>query len=397
MTYRIKKVHDLIDETDIAWNMFLNYLQSSNYLKIFNIMDEKERRYYNNKICSDLAVICEKYSKALYLKTASIPESIIDRLNLTDDDVVNIIIGSDYARTSTIYGQLTREEKRQIQELKFHGISHNFTRLFDNDSKFLKNIKFNFNNSMKDLKNVPDSDLNDMLYSEKVYDAFVKGRYSSLNDYDADFDTLIVLCETLQRQIVQGESSFDMDCIEILPESNFDLINDFYNYKKSIIGHTSVYGGYQPRFRTIKHIYPILGSKITIENKESKKEYYFGKHKSVSLYKFVGINGVNQQLKKNMEELLNDIENASAEIGLYSAVEGANNILELNDAFNLSGLIIEDGGFAVFEDDNGGSYSISNIGGQLIFTNYELIKNNSNKKNQLSNHINSFILNIIIF
>lgn len=61
MTYRIQKVHDLIDETDIAWNMFLNYLRSSKYFKIFNIMDEKERRYYNNKMCSDLAIILPDY------------------------------------------------------------------------------------------------------------------------------------------------------------------------------------------------------------------------------------------------------------------------------------------------------------------------------------------------
>lgn len=379
MTYRIQKVHDLIDETDIAWNMFLNYLQSSNYFKIFNIMDEKERRYYNNKVCSDLAVICEKYSKALYLKTASIPESIISRLNLTDDEVVNIIIGSDDERTGTIYGQLTRDEKRQIQELKFHGISHNFTRLFDNDNKFLKNIQFYFNHSMKDLKNVSDSDLEDILYSDKIYDAFVKGRYSSLNNYDADFDALISLCETLQTQIVQGESFFNMDCVEILPEINFDLITDFYNYKKNIADYTSIYGGYQPRFRTIKHIYPVLGSKITVENKDSKKEYYFGEHKSVSLYKFVGINGVNQQVKKSREELLNDVKNASTEIGLYSVVDGANNITELNDAFNMSGLTIEDGGFIIFEDNNV-SHCVSNIGGQLIFTNYELTKNNSNSK-----------------
>lgn len=380
MTYRIQKVHDLIDETDIAWNMFLNYLQASNYFKLFNIMDEKERRYYNNKMCSDLAVICEKYSKALYLKTASIPESIINRLNLTDDDVVNIIIGSDDARTGTIYGQLTRDEKRQIQELKFHGISHNFTKLFDNNNNnFLKNIQFYFNHSMKDLKNVSDSDLEDMLYSDKVYDAFVKGRYSSLNDYDADFDALISLCEILQTQIVQGESFFDMDCVEILPESNFDLINDFYNYKKSIVGHTSIYGGYQPRFRTIKHIYPILGSKIGVENKESKKEYHFGEHKSVSLFKFVGINGVNQRVKKSREELLSDVENASAHVGLYSAVDGANNIMELNDAFNLSGLTIEDGGFVIFEDNNG-LHSISNIDGQLILAKYELMKKENDDK-----------------
>lgn len=379
MTYRIQKVHDLIDETDIAWNMFLNYLQSSNYFKLFNIMDEKERRYYNNKMCSDLAVICEKYSKALYLKTASIPESIINRLNLTDDDVVNIIIGSDDARTGTIYGQLTRDEKRQIQELKFHGISHNFTKLFDNNNNFLKNIQFYFNHSMKDLKNVSDSDLEDMLYSDKVYDAFVKGRYSSLNDYDADFDALISLCEIFQTQIVQGESFFDMDCVEILPESNFDLINDFYNYKKSIVGHTSIYGGYQPRFRTIKHIYPILGSKIGVENKESKKEYYFGEHKSVSLFKFIGINGVNQRVKKSREELLSDVKNASAHVGLYSAVDGANNIMELNDAFNLSGLTIEDGGFVIFEDNNG-LHSISNIDGQLILAKYELMKKENDAK-----------------
>ena len=380
MTYRIQKIHDLIDETDIAWNMFLNYLQSSNYFKIFNIMEEKERRYYNNKMCSDLAVICEKYSKALYLRTASIPESIISRLNLTDDDVVNIIIGSDDARTGTIYGQLTRDEKRQIQELKFHGISHNFTKLFDNDNnKFLKNIQFYFNYSIKDLKNVSDSDLEDILYSDKVYDAFVKGRYSSLNDYDADFDALISLCETLQTQIVQGESFFDMDCVEILTECNFDLINDFYNYKKSIADHTSIYGGYQPRFRTIKHIYPILGSKIIVENKDNKKEYYFGEHKSVSLYKFVVINGVNQQAKKSREELLSDVKNASAEIGLYSVVDDANDIIELNDAFHLSGLTIEDGGFIIFEDNNG-SHCVSNIGGQLIFTNYELMKKNNDDK-----------------
>ena len=133
----IQKVHDLIDETDIAWNMFLNYLQSSKYFTIFNLMDEKERRYYNNKFCSDLAIICEKYSKALYLRSATIPESIISRLNLTDDDVVNLIIGSDDTRTGNIYAKLTKEEKRQIQELKFHGISHNFTKLFDNCSSHI--------------------------------------------------------------------------------------------------------------------------------------------------------------------------------------------------------------------------------------------------------------------
>ena len=380
MTYRIQKIHDLIDETDIAWNMFLNYLQSSNYFKNFNIMEEKERRYYNNKMCSDLALICEKYSKALYLKTASIPESIISRLNLTDDDVVNIIIGSDDARTGTIYGQLTRDEKRQIQELKFHGISHNFTRLFNNDNKFLKNIQFYFNHSMKDIKNVSDSDLEDILYSDKIYDAFVKGRYSSLNDYDADFDALISLCETLQTQIVQGDSFFDMDCVEILPESNFDLINDFYNYKKSIAGHTSIYGGYQPRFRTIKHIYPILGSKISVENKESKKEYYFGEHLPYgSLYKFINSNGVNQIVKRSIKELSTEIGQVSTQIGLYSAGTGSNNDLEFREPLPISAISISDGEFVVFED-NIGQHIISNISGQLIFTNYELIKNNSNNK-----------------
>lgn len=380
MTYRIQKVHDLIYETDIAWNMFLNYLQSSNYFKIFNIMDEEERRYYNNKMCSDLAVICEKYSKALYLKTASIPESIISRLNLTDDDVVNIIIGSDDARTGTIYGQLTRDEKKQIQELKFHGISHNFTRLFDNDNKFLKNIQFYFNHSMKDLKNVSDSDLEDILYSDKVYDAFVKGRYSSLNYYDADFDALISLCETLQSQIVQGESFFDMDCVEILPEVNFDLINDFYNYKNSIVGHTSIYGGYQPRFRTIKHIYPILGSKISVENKESKKECYFGEHLPYgSLYKFINSNGVNQIVKRSIEELSTEIGHVSTQIGLYSVGTGSNNDLEFREPLPISAISVSDGEFVVFED-NIGQHIILNISGQLIFTNYELIKNNSNNK-----------------
>lgn len=249
----------------------------------------------------------------------------------------------------------------------------------ENDNEFLKNVQFYFNHSMKDLKNVSDSDLEAVLYSDKIYDAFVKGRYSSLNDYDADFDALISLCETLQAQIFQGESFFDMDCAEILKESNFDLISDFYNYKKSISDHTSIYGGYQPRFRTIKHIYPTLGSKITVENKDSKKEYYFGEHKLVSLYKVVGIDDVNQLVKKSSAELLSDVENASTQIGLYSAAEGANNIIELNDAFNLSGLTIENGGFIIFEDDNG-SHCVSNIGGQLIFTNYELIKNNSNNK-----------------
>lgn len=378
MTYRIQKVHDLIDETDIAWNMFLNYLQASNYFKIFNIMNEKERRYYNNKVCSDLAVICEKYSKALYLKTATIPESIIRRLNLTDDDVVNLIIGSNDARTETIYSQMTRDEKRQIQELKFRGISHNFTRLFNNDNKFLKNIQFYFNRSMKDLKSVSDIDLEDILYCDKVYDAFVKGRYSSLNDYNADLDALITLCETLQTQIIQSESFFDMSCVEIIARHGFDLTYDFYNYKKSIVNHTSIYGGYQPRFRIIKHIYPILDSKIIVENKDNKKECYFGEHKSVSLYKIVNINGVNQQVKKTREELLSDVKNASTEISLYSEKGDAKNIMELNDVFELSGLEIEDGGFIIFEDNNG-SHSISNIGGQLIFTNYELIKNNSKK------------------
>lgn len=379
MTYRIQKVHDLIDETDVAWNMFLNYLQSSNYFRTFNIIDEKERRYYNNKICSDLAVICEKYSKALYLKTATIPESIISRLNLTDDEVVNLVIGSDDKRTRTIYGQLTRDEKIQIQEFKFHGISHNFTKLYDNDNnKFLKNIQIYFNYSMQDLKNISNSDLEDILYSDKVYDAFVKGRYSSLNDYDADFAALISLCETLQRQIIHSDSFFDMDSVEILSECNFDLITDFYNYKESIADHTSIYGGYQPRFRTIKHIYPILGSKITLENKNGKEEYYFGEHKSVSLYKFISINGVNQRAKKTKEELLNDVENAFTQIGLYSTVEGANNIIELNDAFNLSGLTIKDGGFIIFEDNNG-LHCVSNIGNQLLFTNYELINNKKAK------------------
>ena len=135
---------------------------------------------------------------------------------------------------------MTKEEKRQIQDLKFHGISHNFTRLFNDDNKILKNIQFYFNKSINDLKNVSDSDLEDILYSDKVYDAFVKGRYSSLNDYNADFDALISLCETLQTQIIQGESFFDMDCVEILSECNFDLINDFYNYKKEIVNHTSI-------------------------------------------------------------------------------------------------------------------------------------------------------------
>ena len=380
MTYRIQKVHDLIDETDIAWNMFLNYLQSSNYFKIFNIMDEKERRYYNNKMCSDLAVICEKYSKALYLKSASIPESIISRLNLTDDDIVNIIIGSDDARTGTIYAQLTRDEKRQIQELKFHGISHNFTRLFDNDNKFLKNIPFYFNHSMKDLKNVSDSDLEALLYSDKIYDAFVKGRYSSLNDYDADFDALISLCEVLQTQIVQGESFFDMDCVEILSVFNFDLINDFYNYKKSIVGHTDIDGGYQPTFRTIKHIYPILGSKVSVENKESKKEYYFGEHLPYrSLYKFINSNGVNQTVKRSIEELSTEIGHVSTQIGLYSVGTVSNNDLEFRDPLPVTAILVSDGEFVVFED-NIGQHIISNISGQLISTNYELIKNNSNNK-----------------
>ena len=380
MTYRNKMVHDLINETDIAWNMFLNYLKTSNYFNICNKMDEKERRYYNNKLCSDLAVICEKYSKALYLKTSTIPNSIISRLNLNDDDVINIIIGSDDSRTKTIYGKLTKDEKREIQELKLQGVSHNFIKLLNDNNKFLQNVQQYFYLALNDLKNISNNDLENILFSDKVYDAFVKGRYSSLNDYNGDFEALITLCETLQKKIIQGENFGDMDCVEILPSSNFDLVNDFYNYKKNIPNHTNIYGGYQPRFRMIKHIYPTLGSTITIDSNGEKKDYCFGEHKSVSLYKFVTSGDKNIKIKKSVEELYNEIVNAPTHIGLYSLQhEEAKNIIELNEVSNLSGLVIDDGSTVTF-DEGFGIRVISNIGGQLIMTNYELMKQNNDNK-----------------
>lgn len=373
MTYRLQKVHDLIDDADVSWNRFLNYLQSSNHFNTLVLLTDKDRRLYNNQACSELAIICEKYSKALYLKTATIPESIISRLNLTDDDVVNIIVGSNDEKTKKLFSQLTSTEKKQIRILKFQGISHLFTKLFNNDHQFLRNIQTSFYRSIIYLKDNSDDSLQELLYSDKVYDAFVKGRYSSLNDYEADFDALLSLCEILQTRIVYNESFYDMDCVEVLQDSNYDLLNDYYNYKKS---NTSPNGEYQPRLRMIKHIYPTIDSKLTIESKGSKKEYYFGKRKLVSLYKLVDINGVNQLVKKSSEELSSDIESAPTVIGLYSTDDGANHIIELNPTAYEKGFQIEDGDFILFEDNNGAGV-VANIKGQLIFIKPELIKDNA--------------------
>ena len=106
---------------------------------------------------------------------------------------------------------------------------------------------------------------------------------------------------------------------------NFDLVKDFYDYKKSISGHTSIFGGYQPRFRTIKHIYPILNSKISVENNENTDECYFGEHLPyASLYKFVNLNGSNQMLRKSTEEILKELDHTSTQIGIYSIKDEIN-------------------------------------------------------------------------
>ena len=57
----------------------------------------------------------------------------------------------------------------------------------------------------------------------------------------------------------------------------------------------------------------------------------------------------------------------------------SNNDLEFREPLPVTAILVSDGEFVVFED-NIGQHIISNISGQLISTNYELIKNNSNNK-----------------
>ncbi len=372
MEYRIKKVHDLIDETDISYNSFLNNLKSSEFFNISIFMDDKDKRDYINKLCSDLAIICEKYSKAIYLKNATIPQSIISRFQLSDEDIVKIIIGSDDNRIKSIVGQLTREEKQRLAEIKFRGISHNFTKLFNPENPIFERIEFLFTKAMFDIGDVPYEEAREKLLSNKVYDAFVKGRYSSLNDdYNADFISLIALCDNLQKSLISLGDSQNMECCEVF--TDFDEFSlQFQNYKDSINVSNHILGGMNPRLQKIRHIYPKIESDISVVSDAYSKTIRFGKCKYASLHKtnYNDVKEINIPVKKSQDELIEEIKETPYTIGLYSTNSVLDRyIVELNECFNSTGIRISDGDVITYTDSLDNRHTISSINGQIIFTN----------------------------
>ena len=162
----------------------------------------------------------------MYLKNAILPQDIIDTLNsiiandssrignnvLLEEDKINLLMSSTDERTNYLFRKLPKNLRKKLSDISFKGISHEFNKVFndiDIDKNTYSYLEYNFldkmfNISGKDFIYAETEEINNTLNiigSSEVKDAFEKGRYSSITSYKPNFDALLLLTITIQKEL----------------------------------------------------------------------------------------------------------------------------------------------------------------------------------------------------
>lgn len=387
MEYRKKVAHKLIQDADNDWNFIINSLKSTDFFNILEIVDDDEKYRMINKLGSELALVSEKYMKALYLKNAIIPQEIIDSLNncirsdknrignidLSENDVVNLIVSNDDIRTNYLFSKLNKQQKNILKAINFRGISHEFNKVFDNqkiDINVSQNIKYSLLNKIcylkySDIIFTSTDDINDELNSSSVKDAFEKGRYSSISEYMPNLDFLLFFVMSVQREITSV-----YDGLKISEMQSYDINDSFIKSKQyCAAGLVS--------FSRCIHIFPDIHSDVVLYNENKTDIYSFDKHIEVYAY------STDKKLKSE-KDLYNEYKNAKEVIGLVSKDnELAKFFIECNKGYNKNGFILDSDELITYYYD-GKKKFLTNIKGQIYCVNSDYGKKIEEKYNRFN-------------
>ena len=376
MEYKEKVAHKLIQDADNDWNFIISFLESNNFFNNLEIMDDDERYRIINKLGSELALVSEKYMKALYLKNATLPQEIINSLNnsilndenrigdvkLSENDIVNLIVSNDDNRTNYLFSKLNKQQKNILKAINFRGISHEFNKVFDNqkiDINISENIKYALLDKICHLKYsdvlfTSIDDINAELTSSSVKDAFEKGRYSSISEYLPNLDFLLFFVMSVQKEITSVYNGLKISEIQ----ESYDVIDSFLKSKQC-----NIYGTIS--FSKCVHIFPDIHSDVVVCNVNKIDIYSFDKHKEIFVYSYEN----NDKKIKNAERLYVEYENAKELIGLVSKDNKlANYFIEFNKGYNKNGFILNNDDLITYYYE-GKKKFLTNIKGQIYCVN----------------------------
>lgn len=265
VTYRMSKIIGLVDTANEDWNQIVDSIKSRNFFESFKYYDENEIRNFINDVSYKLAFVIERYMKALYLLKIDLPVSVKNELlneSFTDADIVDLIINENTPNSASLRGKLSGQGRKDLKAITFMDISHNFTRIFNSNDldiniyniirkNFVRNMAVMQSTNPYQLSSTNENDMISKLDLPEFADAFIKGRYSGLNTFIADFKSLLSFVFGVQSMI-----SLETNGIGIFTSNGKDNLS-FADYNNS----TDIIN-----FSRIKTIYPDLNTTIKINN-----------------------------------------------------------------------------------------------------------------------------------
>lgn len=377
MDYRIKKGQDLIRGADNDWNYLVNNLKLSNFFEDDGLLDKETLYLKKNKLAEEIALVCEKYMKALYLKKAVIPKEILDDLQakiskdssrigeekIEEKDIVDLIISNNNERTNYLYRKLSKHQRSELSGINYRGISHEFTKIFDKESienfnyvndLFLQTILAYRGIDFKEVEKIENAsnDAKDSLFKSEVKDAFERGRYAEITPFIPDITSLLAFTQSVQRTVAINYNGLTIS------EFSKDTYKIGTTYAKKN-GATNTSGFIH--FGNCMHIFPDINTDIKILGNNKKEEYSFGICSDGTLYKLAS----GKLVRKKEEELIKEVKEAPKFVGLFSKDNKmARYFKELNKANGKIGFLLDDGDIILYVSE-GVNKCVSNRRGQI--------------------------------
>lgn len=345
--YRNKVVQKLIEDADTGWNFIMVGTEYSNFFENFEIFSTDEKYRIINKVGSDIAVVIEKYLKAIYLadsKKAKLPDelkmfienSIIQDDNdtrvgenkVTDEDIVDLLTNNRNPRTTYLTNKLNNSQKKQLKSLSFMGISHDFSKIFDNTmlSNEIMTALNNFFFYKESVFHEWDEEvekMKDIINKDEVKDSFPKGRYSSISNFQSDLISLFVLVNTIQ-DVIRNEYG----------GVTFSKINPKFTVKFTNFAQGKKIGAMT--FSQINRIYPDINSEIEIVEPSKGNQSYkkrnltYGEIYNIELYELADF----QHSKKSKEDNELKVDYSSINEKLSELLKNRKKYLGLYDKDN---------------------------------------------------------------
>src|SRR5574344_410169 len=198
---------------DLADNLYIDCINK--YRNLLNCKSEIDSKTFSNEmrfICSQMGLTCEYYLKGLvfpYLRI-DIPEdkeeyrTLIE--SLSEEEIYKILIGDDdILRTLSQDNSIRLRDLKFLQQYSIKNSGHNLLNLINkfsetdyadipNDLKeqlfvTIKSYYFNYFGFTEDYKrvNASDNDIVDAIDVSNISDAFAKGRYGHLDEFNLDY------------------------------------------------------------------------------------------------------------------------------------------------------------------------------------------------------------------